>query len=78
MPSEWAAARRYLCNVSKMSHPLGFLGSVNCGTQRSFILVFRSVRLKRWSTVFRGYKNVLVTDAKEVGVGNPAEETFCH
>ena len=22
--------------------------------------------------------NVRVTDAKEVGVGNPAEETFCH
>ena len=22
-------------------------------------------------------QNVLVTDAKEVGVGNPAEETFC-
>jgi hypothetical protein len=23
-------------------------------------------------------QNALVTDAKEVGVGNPAEETFCH
>jgi hypothetical protein len=23
-------------------------------------------------------QNVRVTDAKEVGVGNPAEETFCH
>jgi hypothetical protein len=24
------------------------------------------------------FNNVRVTDAKEVGVGNPAEETFCH
>ena len=24
------------------------------------------------------FKDVRATDAKEVGVGNPAEETFCH
>jgi hypothetical protein len=28
--------------------------------------------------MFQGLKIVRVTDAKEVGVGNPAEETFCH
>ena len=27
---------------------------------------------------FSEYNNVRVTDAKEVGVGNPAEETFYH
>ena len=27
---------------------------------------------------FPCFNNARVTDAKEVGVGNPAEETFCH
>jgi len=27
---------------------------------------------------FSDFNNVRVTDAKEVGVGNPAEETFYH
>ncbi len=29
-------------------------------------------------THFVRVNNIRVTDAKEVGVGNPAEETFCH
>ena len=28
--------------------------------------------------MFSDFNNIRVTDAKEVGVGNPAEETFCH
>jgi hypothetical protein len=36
-------------------------------------------RFIKWGVRVGSYKtNVRVTDAKEVGVGNPAEETFYH